>query len=63
VSVVGFKVLIFKVVMNVTDGGDIGSGVVVFDVIGGQAGLAVADYDIAISDVEISLAALRAAGG
>jgi hypothetical protein len=63
VDVVDIKMLIFKVVVDVTDGGDIGGGVVVLDVVGGEPRAAVANDDVAIGDVQVALAALRTAGG
>ena len=63
VGVIGVEVLIFEVVVNVAGSDDVGGGVVVLDVVGGEAGLAVDDDDVAIGDVEVALAALRTAGG
>jgi len=41
----------------------IGGRVVIFDMVRGEAGVAVEDDDVAVGDVQVALAALRAAGG
>jgi len=56
-------VLIFEIVVNVPGGGDVGGSVVVFDVVGGKAGVAVDHDDVAVGDIEVALAALWTAGG
>jgi len=62
-GIVRVDVLIFEVIVNVAGGDDVGGGVVVLDVVGGEAGVAVGDDDVAVGDVEVALAALRTAGG
>jgi len=63
VGVVGFEMLIFEIVTDMAGGGDVGGGVVVFDMVGGEFGAGIADDHVAIGNVEVALAALRTAGG
>jgi hypothetical protein len=59
VGFVGFEVLRFKVEDDVAAGDDLGSGVIVFDVIGAEAHAAVGDVHVVVGDVHAADAALR----
>jgi len=62
-GVVGFEMLIFKIVMDMPGGGGVGGRVIVFNVVGGKFRAGVADDHVAIGDVQVALAALRTARG
>jgi len=59
---VGFEMLIFVIVNNVAAGDGFGSFVVVLDVIGLQARVAIVQIDVAIGDIEVALALLLLGG-
>jgi len=63
VGFVGFEMLRFKVEDDVAVRDDLGSGVVVFDVVGAEAHAAVGDVHVVVGDVHGANAALSALRG
>lgn len=60
--VVSIEMLIFEVVFHVAGGDDLGSRVIVLNVVGGKTGVAIDDHDVVVREVQVALAALRTAG-
>src|ERR1700742_1285398 len=54
--------LIFEVIVDVPAGGHFRGGVVIFDMVGRQAGIPVPDYHVAIGYIQIALPALWPTG-
>jgi len=62
-GLLGFQVLIFEVILDMTAREGLGGLVVVFDVVGAQALAGVMNIDVIVGDEEIALPALRTLGG
>jgi len=63
VGFVGFEMLRFKIEDDVAAGEDLGSGVIVLDVIGAEAHATVGDVHVVVGDVQTADSALRTARG